>query len=143
MFACQPSSAGTAEACRSPLATQVRSADDIVGLSRGSDRLVLCVTGTDGALDAVTTVDLGDRRPTVYLFTYGGSTGRHDNSYVFRSAPVGAAQAEIEPGAGRGVVQDGLYVVTLPLKDLRPGDLRWRFLGAPGNVIESGTGIVE
>lgn len=143
VLACQPSPSGTAQACRPPLAVQVESADGPVALARISDRLVLCVAGPDGDLKEVTAVERSDRRPTVHLVAYGGSTGRHDNSFVFGDAPVGAARVEIEPGAGRGVVAGGLYVVALPPRDLRPDQLVWRFLGAPGNVIASGTGIVE
>lgn len=80
-------------------------------------------------------------RVTVYLFGYGGETGRVTNSFVFGNAPQGAVRVRVSPGDEEQWVVDAIYLVPLPMKDLGPADIRWTFLDANGGVLLVGTGI--
>ena len=117
---------------------QITTADGPVGLVRNNDSIELYLQSPDGGTHKVTSTPSASA-PTVHLYTEGGDTGRHLNTFVFGDAPAGAT-AVIVNGT-RTNVTDGLYVVGLAVSELLPDAVVWSFHGASDQVIAQGSGI--
>lgn len=78
----------------------------------------------------------------LYLMTMGGETGEEWNSFVYGIAPPDVSRVSLEGLEGQGgQVAAGAWVIALHLKDVKPDDLRWRFIDAAGAILLSGEGI--
>lgn len=84
----------------------------------------------------------GSPEASAQLFAMGGETGEEWNSFSYGTAPehVNRVTVQGREGVG-GQVVDGAWVIAFRAKDLTPDDIRWQFLDASGNVVDSGTGI--
>jgi hypothetical protein len=114
--------------------------DGPVGLVRSENSIGLYLHSSDGGTYQVTTVPSGSP-PTVHLYSQGGATGRQINTFVFGDAPAGAM--EVVVNGSRAAVTDGLYVVGLAIRELRPDAVVWSFLGGGDEIIVQGSGIKD
>jgi hypothetical protein len=124
------------------LVASVMTSDGTIGVARENGQLLLMLADEQRVLHEVTRSPDQVGETSVYLLAYGGTSARALNSFVFGNAPDGATRIEVL-GATATAVNSGLFVVGLSAKDLRPDQLRWRFLGADGSVIREGTGITS
>lgn len=125
-------------------AATLATPDGQVGLARANGRIALFVpNGQGGVYEMTSNPDraLGDA--AVHLAALGGATGVQINSFVFGSAPAGAVTIEVSPEDVTAPIENGLFVVGLKTKDLKPQDLHWKFLQPDGTVVLAGDNIKE
>lgn len=137
--ACQ-STAPTVSIPLPHVVARVETPDGFAGVARKDFRLSL-ILGDGRTASEVSSGEDHPHEATVHLATYGGETGTAMNSYVWGNAPPRAVRVQLSLGGVGGQVVDGLYVVALPDKEVRPDALRWSFLDAGGRAVEEGTGI--
>jgi hypothetical protein len=79
---------------------------------------------------------------SVHLMSYDGETGEEWNTFVVGTAQPGTVRVELSghPDQRGGMVAGGAWLIALRDKDVRPGDVAWRFIAGDGHV-RTGVGI--
>ncbi len=109
----------------------------------GTVEVMVAVPGA--ASPSVITGGAGDAGlVSVRLLSYGGETGEAYNTFVFGTAPTGAATVALSWPADAigGQVWGGAWLIALPDKDVTPEQLHWQFKAADGSVVAYGNGIL-
>ena len=82
------------------------------------------------------------RENSGHLLASGGATDSQWNSFFYGTAADGVASVRVSSaGTTGGRVVNGVWVVALKAKDLKPDDISWQFLDNAGGSVLSGTGI--